>query len=98
MNNGILAPLAASSKFPIGQTVITPGALELHPEDVLIGLKRHCNCDWGDLDKSDKRLNDEAVKTDIRIFSAYHDRNKTKFWIITEADRSSTCILLPSEY
>ena len=54
--------------------------------------------DWGDVSDGDKRSNDEAVKDGDRILSAYHAPDKTKFWIITESDRSSTTFLLPDEY
>ena len=53
--------------------------------------------DWGDLDTDDLDANEDALHTDARIFSVYIIQD-TKFWVITEADRSSTTILLPSEY
>lgn len=84
-----------------GEIVITPGATEAlyktkTPPSSL--LQRHAACDWGNLEKEDKKLNDEAVKNGGRILSAYLLKDKTKLWIITEADRSSTTILLPEEY
>jgi hypothetical protein len=80
--------------------VATPGALALlHgcgkvPSSYLY---RHLAGDWGDLDAHDRRENERALKTGVRLFSSY-DTPAGKIWIITEADRSSTCILLPSEY
>ena len=53
--------------------------------------------DWTEMDKDDQQSNREAVIEGSRIFSAYTIQG-TKFWVITEADRSSTTILLPSEY
>jgi hypothetical protein len=88
-----------SASFPLGQTVITPNALErLHPEDVLAALQRHARGDWGELSADDKRENELSLKEGFRLLSAYCDRNGTKFWIITEADRSVTTLLLPEDY
>ena len=83
----------------LGQTVITPNAQEsLHPEDVRESLARHQSGDWGDCGKEDATENEFALGKRLRLFSVYHDRNGQKFWIITEADRSSTCVLLPEDY
>ena len=89
------------TKFPLGQTVATPGALAAlqqagqSPADF---LSRHVCGDWGEVCLSDKQANDEALVNGVRILSAYTTRPGTKLWVITEADRSSTCILLPEEY
>ena len=61
------------------------------PRTVLAGLF------WGDVDEHDRQTNDDAVSFGGRLLSAYVDRSNTRFWIITEADRSATTILLPSE-
>ena len=90
-------------KFPLGKLVATPAALELLSE---IGknpaelVQRHASGDWGTVDKHDSRENEESVKHGFRILSAYEVPSvpARKIWIITEADRSSTCILLPEEY
>lgn len=85
--------------LPLGQTVITPAAQNaVHPEDVQASLTRHSHGDWGDCNPEDARENDLAMVQGFRLFSVYHDRNGTKFWIITEADRSATTILLPDDY
>ena len=87
--------------FPPGAIVATPGALEALEEageEPSAYLRRHLSGDWGDLDEFDKQQNEGAMENDSRIFSAYVLRNGTRIWIITEADRSSTCVLLPSEY
>jgi hypothetical protein len=86
--------------LPLGHIVATPGALALA---ATIGrslseyLTRHAYGDWGDVDPSDWRANDDDARGGGRILSAY-DTPGGKLWIITEADRSSTCFLLPSEY
>ena len=83
----------------LGQTVITPNAqTTLHPEDVHEALGRHIRGDWGDCGKEDAAENEFALGKRLRLFSVYHDRDGTKFWIITEADRSVTTILLPEDY
>ena len=85
--------------FKLGQTVITPNAQAmLHPEDVFAALGRHARCDWGDCCKKDVAENEFALDKYLRLFSVYHDRARTEFWIITEADRSATTILLPEDY
>lgn len=89
------------SLFRLGQLVATPGALQAladAEQQALAFLGRHQSGDWGDLSPEDKDLNSQAVTTGGRIFSAYHTERNVKIWVITEADRSSTCILLPSEY
>ncbi len=86
--------------FDLGQVVGTPGALELLNEihvSAISLLRRHQSGDWGDVDKDDAKSNVEALKDGDRIFSVYKFEEHT-FWVITEADRASTCILLPEEY
>jgi hypothetical protein len=88
-------------KFEPGQIVATPGALEAFSasgDDPVAYLTRHFAGDWGDVDEHDRRENELSVQNGWRILSAYTLANGTKIWVITEADRSSTCILLPSEY
>lgn len=88
--------------FRTGNIVATPGALELlrHLEVSALGyLFRHMNGDWGELDVEDKRANHAALIYGNRIFSSYAlPDGKNTLWIITEADRSSTTLLLPDEY
>lgn len=68
-------------------------------EDRLEYIARHARGDWGIVDADDKRANDDALKVGARLLSAYMLRDgTTKIWIITEADRSATTILLPDEY
>ena len=91
--------LASQHKFPLGQIVITPNALgKLASDEILNALNRHAQGDWGDLDKDDKMENDIALKKGFRILSAYTSTDGIKFWIITEAPRTLTTILLPEDY
>ena len=88
-------------RFPLGRVVATPAALELlerYGKDPSEYLGRHLSGDWGDLDAHDYRENERALKTGARLFSAYAVSPLNRLWIITESDRSSTCLLLPSDY
>jgi len=87
--------------FPLGQVVSTPGVIETLAESnqsPFEFLVRHARGDWGEVDIEDGKLNDEAIAGGDRILSAYKTNKGTKIWIITESDRSSTCLLLPDEY
>lgn len=86
--------------LPLGRVVATPGALKLLTEageDPLGFLARHYSGDWGELDAHDRRENERSLKHGWRVLSSYPVGEKT-IWIITEADRSVTTILLPEEY
>ena len=88
-------------RFPLGRLVATIGALEAlvnANDDLLPYVSRHATGDWGDLTASDRQENEFSVGKALRILSAYHLRDGVKIWIITEADRSSTTVLLPEEY
>lgn len=86
-------------KFPCGRLLATPGVLAAVSRiEINRAIGQHLRGDWGILCDSDKRLNDQALKDGDRLLSAYEDRNGRKFWIITEADRSATTVLLPEEY
>lgn len=86
-------------KFSLGQVVSTPGALEaLTREERATALSRHQRGDWGDCCSEDWMRNDKALVDGSRLFSVYHADDGTRFWVVTEADRSSTCVLLPGEY
>ena len=93
--------------FSLGQTVMTRGVADAIANDVefaafvLASMERYQACDWGEMEESDKKLNDSAVaKGDDRILAAYkkQDGKAWKIYIITEWDRSYTTILFPSEY
>jgi hypothetical protein len=87
--------------FPLGRTVATPGALQALKEHGVDGkelLSRHATLDPGDLDEHDQAVNREAVREGGRILSSFVIAQGVKVWVITEADRSSTCMLLPEDY
>lgn len=88
------------SRFPLGQLVITPGALErLTAREIQLALNRHASGDWGELPEEDVEENRRSLEHGHRLFSAYEsDDRKTRFYVITEADRSATTLLLPEEY
>jgi len=83
----------------LGRIVATPNALQsIADSDILTGIQRHQAGDWGDLEDADRVANDGALDRGGRIVSAYNAANGTRFWIITEADRSVTTVLLPMDY
>jgi hypothetical protein len=87
--------------FPLGQVVATPGALEAMQEagdNPASYLSRHVTGDWGIVGVEDAKENELSVRQGFRILSAYRLSNGTKIWVITEADRSATTIILPEEY
>ena len=91
----------SGAKFEPGQIVATPGALEAFRasgDDPLAYLIRHLTGDWGDVDEHDRHENELSLREGFRLLSAYATSNGTRFWIITEADRSVTTFLLPAEY
>ncbi len=86
-------------KFESGQAVITANAQRvLLGKEVLQALTRHLQGDWGDCDPADAEENERALQNGDRLFSVYQTSTGTKFWIITEADRSATTVLLPEDY
>jgi len=90
--------------FKTGRQVTTAAVASKTARDngfarfALRSLARHITGDWGDLSEYDKAVNDLAIHDGQRILSAYEDPLYPKIWIITEADRSSTCILFPEDY
>ena len=88
-------------KFPLGRIVATTGALAAlqaagqQPHEFLV---RHVQGDWGNVPDEDRQENELSLREGFRILSAYHTRLGEQLWIISEADRSATTILLPSEY
>jgi hypothetical protein len=88
-----------AAKFALGQVVSTPNALsQLTGEDILSAIKRHQSGDWGELDEHDRKENELSLKQGFRLLSVYRASNGVKFWIITEADRSVTTVLMPEVY
>jgi hypothetical protein len=89
------------NRFNPGQGVATPGALaalEASGESLFDYLTRHLSGDWGDVNAEDALENELSLKHGWRLLSAYRTSTGDKLWVITEADRSSTCILLPEDY
>jgi hypothetical protein len=89
------------TRFALGQTFITPGAeeaLQIAGQTPIEFLRRHMSCDWGELSEDDIQENDVSLKEGFRLLSNYRTVKGQHLWIITEADRSATTILLPSEY
>ncbi len=95
--------------FVSGPLYMTSGVSRAIEQDYRFGefvhnsIKRHLNCDFGDIDPEDKGCNEQAIIDGGRIFSVYRSTNSiiddlAKIWIITEADRSSTTVLFPKEY
>ena len=88
-------------RFVLGQVGITSGALqalqkaEQEPSEF---LDRHVNGDWGDVTDADKQENEVSIEQGFRILSAYTTSAGDRIWVLTEADRSATIILLPEEY
>jgi hypothetical protein len=88
-------------RFPLGKVVGTPGALEalaLAGNSAAEFLARHTRGDWGEVDAHDRKANDWSLDHEARILSAYTLSTGVKVWVITEADRSVTTVLLPEEY
>jgi hypothetical protein len=89
------------ARFTLGRLFLTQGAIEAledarqSPEEF---INRHARLEQGELCEDDYKENLFSVDKSLRIFSAFKTANGIKVWVITEADRSSTTILLPSEY
>ncbi len=83
----------------LGRILATPDVLAQIPRfELFAAVERHRHCDWGELCKCDKQANNTAFQNSDRILSAYRSAEGVKFWVITEADRSHTTVLLPDEY
>jgi hypothetical protein len=100
-NHNATVAAETTRRFPLGRTLITPAAQEAIRDAGQLPLEfllRHQTGDWGDLCTEDKRENEFSVSRRLRILSKYHTREGEALYVITEADRSATTILLPSEY
>ena len=89
------------TRFALGRTFITPGAeeaLQIAGQTAIEFLRRHMSCDWGELSDDDVKENKLSLEQGLRLLSRYQTTKGERLWIITEADRSATTILLPSEY
>jgi len=99
--NNNTATQTSVTRFALGQTFITPGAeeaLQIAGQTATEFLRRHMSCDWGELSEDDVQENELSLKEGFRLLSNYRTAKGQQLWIITEADRSSTTMLLPSEY
>lgn len=86
-------------RFRLGRIVGTPECLEAVAEgEILLALRWHMAGNWGEISEEDKASNEQALKDGNRLLSAYRTYEGIKFWVITEADRSVTTLLLPEEY
>lgn len=86
-------------KVPLGRINATRDAMEWIPSwEIEEALARHARCDWGDLCPEDWAQNERALVDGARLVSAYHSKAGTNFWIITEAGRSKTTVLLPEDH
>ena len=98
-SNGKATPVPKPTLFRLGVVCSTPAVQTLVGlSDMLGALKRHLCGDWGDVEPDDAKANDEAVREGTRILSVYQSTSGHTFWIITEADRSATTIILPEDY
>jgi hypothetical protein len=90
---------ATKKSFPLGRVVATANAAStLEQEDINKALARHASGDWGEVGPEDREENELSLREGFRLLSVYRDRNGVKFWVITEADRSATTVLLPEDY
>ena len=90
-----------SGRFHLGRIVATPAALAALAgagKDAQSFLERHVTGDWDEMGAEDQASNLWAIEVGGRVFSSYQLTHDTKLWVITEADRSSTCVLLPGDY
>lgn len=88
-----------AQKFDLGEVCVGRQASEvLEPSDVWAALDRHAVGDWGDCCSEDWQENEFSLDKYLRLFSVYRSAAGVKFWVITEADRSATTVLLPDEY
>ena len=86
-------------RVPLGQTVATPAALAvLSQSKIVAALRRHAAGDWGNATPDDWAENDAALRSDERLLSVYRSAKGVTFWVLTEADRSATTVLLPDDY
>lgn len=99
-----MRPIEIANRFRLGQLLMTRGVNDKVAENedfakfVIDSLKRHAKGDWGDVCREDWQENEVALTEALRLFSVYRAGGLPKIWIITEADRSATTVLLPDEY
>lgn len=92
---------SSSPLFPLGRLFITPAAqaqLLRHGIEPMSLLVQHVTGDWGEVPPEDAAANMQALNFGFRILSSYHITEQVRIWVITEADRASTTLLLPGDY
>jgi hypothetical protein len=97
----MIAPIKRDPLFELGQLLATPGALRALEDSGELPARffiRHQFGDWGDVCEEDRKENELSLKKGFRLLSSYRTKKGVKLWVITEADRTSTTILLPDEY
>lgn len=94
-----MSVIAVNPRFNPGRLMITRNAKDTLPHsEVNAAIQRHLHGDWGELCDLEQQANEDALKNGGRLMSVYSTRDAVKFWIITEADYSTTTVLLPSDY
>jgi hypothetical protein len=89
---------AGSPLFTLGRISATPDAVAvLTPQDILLGLHRHSVGNWGEISAADGEANNAALRYGGRILSMYDSTIGVRFWVVTEADRSVTTVMLPED-
>lgn len=92
-------PVKSNLPLTLGRMVVTANAKNiLSDSDIATALSRHQSGDWGELCEEEREVNEDALKNGFRIMSVYTSKNGIKFWVITEADRSCTTVLMPEDY
>ncbi len=98
-HGAVSAERGPGERFALGHVVATPSVLKVvSHDDVRIALQRHAGGDWGEVCTEDRGANDEALRCGARLLSVYTGASGVAFWVITEADRSATTVLLPRDY
>lgn len=88
-------------RFSTGQLIATPSALSALVQQRISPwalVRHHEQGDCGDMDEHNRQANEQALSNGTRLLSAYTLPNGTRIWVITEADRSATTLLLPEDY
>ena len=92
-------PTKPPAKFPLGSVFVTPAASYVVTDDeIRTSLRRHVLGDWGEVCENDREENELSLREGFRLMSIYRTRFGIKYWIITEADRDTTTVLLPEDY
>jgi hypothetical protein len=86
-------------RFVPGKLLVTEGALNaLENQDILTGITRHVRGDWGNMDARDRMVNERALIVGRQLLSIFNSEKGREFYVITEADRSSTTVMMPEEW